>query len=155
AGPDMVLGSFAGAGAGGVTFHRDGKSYLATVDGRDYEVTHTLGVEPLQELLVKLPGGRWQALPAAWDHRPSGQRWFALEPGPSHWTGYAQNWNYMCADCHSTNLRKGFDAATASYATTFAEMSVSCEACHGPGSLHVASGGRGGLVNPLKDRAGA
>lgn len=25
------------------------------------------------------------------------------------------NWNYMCADCHSTNLRKGNEAARADW----------------------------------------
>ena len=44
----------------------------------------------------------------------------------------------MCADCHSTNVKKGFTAATNSYATTWSELNVSCEACHGPGSAHVA-----------------
>ena len=44
----------------------------------------------------------------------------------------------MCADCHSTNVRKNYDAATDRYATTWSEINVACEACHGPGSRHVA-----------------
>ncbi len=44
----------------------------------------------------------------------------------------------MCAECHSTNVKKGYSAATKSYATTWSELDVSCEACHGPGSAHVA-----------------
>ena len=43
----------------------------------------------------------------------------------------------MCADCHSTNLDKSFDPDTISYHTTWSEMNVSCEACHGPASEHV------------------
>jgi predicted CXXCH cytochrome family protein len=43
----------------------------------------------------------------------------------------------MCAECHSTNLRKNFDVASNTYHTTFSEIDVSCEACHGPGSVHV------------------
>ena len=55
-----------------------------------------------------------------------------------HWTGAYQNWNFMCAECHSTNVVKGYDPKTGEYHTTFSEINVSCEACHGPGSRHVA-----------------
>ena len=115
---------------------------------RDYEIKYTFGVAPLQQYLIELPGGRMQALGIAWDSRPKekgGQRWFHLYPGqnikagdPLHWTGIGQNWNYQCAECHSTNLRKNFDAATGTFKTTWSELNVSCEACHGPGSNHVA-----------------
>jgi predicted CXXCH cytochrome family protein len=54
-----------------------------------------------------------------------------------HWTGIANRWNTMCANCHSTNLRKNFDSAEASYDTRWSEIDVACEACHGPASLHV------------------
>ncbi len=43
----------------------------------------------------------------------------------------------MCADCHSTNLRKNFDPATNTFKTTWSEIDVSCEACHGPASGHI------------------
>lgn len=178
-----VLGNFddarfTHAGVSSRFFRRDG-ALVARTDGpdgelHDYKVTHTLGVAPLQQYLVALPGGRSQALEIAWDSRPAragGQRWFHLYPGesissrdPLHWTGATENWNYMCADCHSTNVRKGFDARTASYTTTFAAVSVSCEACHGPGSLHAAwarrpeaerrAGEGNGLLIALDERNG-
>jgi hypothetical protein len=76
--------------------------------------------------------------------RRGGQRWFHLYPAgritstdPLHWTGPNQNWNYMCADCHSTNLVRNFNLADNSYKTTWSEINVSCETCHGPGSAHV------------------
>ena len=88
----------------------------------DYEIKYTFGYRPLQQYLVEFPGGRLQCLPIAWDSRPKaqgGQRWFHLYPDerithadPLHWTGPNQNWNYMCADCHSTNLRRNYDLAT-------------------------------------------
>jgi predicted CXXCH cytochrome family protein len=131
---------------------RDGKFFVRTEgpDGRpaDFEIKYTFGVEPLQQYLVEFPGGRLQSLTIAWDARPGaqgGQRWFALYPDeriapddPLHWTGPQQNWNYMCAGCHSTNLRKNYDAASNRYATSWSEIDVACEACHGPGSRHVA-----------------
>jgi predicted CXXCH cytochrome family protein len=139
----------------GVTssFFRDGSKYKVRTDGpdgalHDYEIAYTFGVYPLQQYLIAMPGGRLQALGIAWDTRAretGGQRWFFLYPGQKitardsrHWTGLDQNWNYMCADCHSTNLRKKYDARARTFSTSYAEIDVSCEACHGPGSNHVS-----------------
>jgi tetratricopeptide (TPR) repeat protein len=151
-----VLGDFSGArftyGAVTSTFSiRDGRYYVRTDAAggmlRDFEVKYTFGVDPLQQYLIELPGGRLQALSVAWDARPKeegGQRWFHLYPGDGvdhtdelHWTGRQQNWNFMCADCHSTNVRKGYDAAADRFQTEWSELNVGCEACHGPGSRHV------------------
>jgi tetratricopeptide (TPR) repeat protein len=151
-----VLGDFNNATftAYGVTsrfFRRDGRFFVNT-DGRDggmvdFEVGYTFGVFPLQQYLVAFPDGRLQALPIAWDARPKeegGQRWFHLYPDEPirhddvlHWTGLNQNWNFMCAECHSTELHKNYDAARDRYQTTWSDIDVSCEACHGPGSAHV------------------
>lgn len=129
-------------------FHRRGERYLATEEphggpARDHEIAFTLGVEPLQQYLVAFPGGRLQCLPAAWD--VPGRRWFMVSRSPDppagswlHWTRQGQNWNAMCADCHTTALVKGYDASADRYLTTQAELGVGCEACHGPGSHHVA-----------------
>lgn len=152
-----VLGDFADAKftyAGTTTTfsRRDGKYHVSTdgPDGKlhDYEIKYTFGVRPLQQYLIEFPGGRLQPLGIAWDARPKdagGQRWFHLYPGQNvkagdylHWTAPGQNWNFMCSECHSTNLRKGFDAKSDTFHTTWSELDVSCEACHGPGSAHVA-----------------
>jgi predicted CXXCH cytochrome family protein len=132
-------------------FRRDGK-YIVRTDGpggklADFEIKYTFGWTPLQQYLIEFPGGRLQALGIAWDTRPKeegGQRWFHLYPDegighddPLHWTGIYQNWNLQCAACHSTDLKKGYDAASRSYKTTFSEINVACEACHGAGSRHV------------------
>lgn len=152
-----VLGDFKDAqfdyfGVRSRFFRKDGK-FLVETDGRDgklatFEVKYTFGVDPLQQYLIEFPDGRIQALSIAWDTRPKGQggqRWLHLYPkenirhdDPLHWTKLNQNWNYMCAECHSTGLHKNYDAATDRYATTWAEISVGCEACHGQGSNHVA-----------------
>jgi tetratricopeptide (TPR) repeat protein/nitrate/TMAO reductase-like tetraheme cytochrome c subunit len=139
-------------GGGGEAFYRkDGKFFVHTdgPDGRpgDFVISYTFGVAPLQQYLVALSKGRLQALTTAWDSRSAvagGQRWFSLYPDVRssddelHWTRPAQNWNYMCADCHSTNVRKNYDAAADSFSTTWSEIAVGCEACHGPGSGHLA-----------------
>src|SRR5262245_28359451 len=152
-----VLGDFADRrfthGAVTSTFFRREGRFMVRTDGpdgkpADFEIKYTFGVRPLQQYLVELPGGRLQALSIAWDSRPreaGGQRWFHIYPNERidfrdelHWTRRQQNWNYMCSDCHSTNVRKNYDAATDRYATTWSEINVACEACHGPGSRHVA-----------------
>ena len=155
--PATVLGDFADKKLDhfGVvtTFSRAGEKFMVHTDGpdgslHDYAIAYTFGVYPLQQYLIAMPGGRLQALGIAWDRRPKeqgGQRWFHLYPDQKlpagdrlHWTGRDQTWNYMCADCHSTNLNKGYDLTTNTYDTSWSDMSVSCEACHGPGSRHVA-----------------
>ena len=142
-------------------FHiKDGRFLVNTegVDGnyRDFEISYTFGVHPLQQYLVEFPDGRLQVLTVAWDSRTAeagGQRWFHLLPDevtppgdPLHWTGRMHNWNVRCAECHSTNLQKNYDPATNSYDTRWSEINVSCQACHGPGAAHVdwAKAGQGG-----------
>ena len=156
AGEQSVLGNFNNAkfpyaGLTSTFFKREGKFFVNTdgPDGKltDYEVKYTFGVSPLQQYLIEFPDGRLQALSIAWDARPNkegGQRWFHLYPKDRishedelHWTRPAQNWNFMCADCHSTDVRKNYDPATDKFQTRWAEISVGCEACHGPGSRHL------------------
>ena len=149
--PDTVLADFNNTEFTnyGVTskFSRRGDEFFALTDGPDgalqeFKIDYVFGVYPLQQYLVTFPQGRVQCLPIAWD--VPNKRWFHLYPGELirhddilHWTKPLQNWNYMCADCHSTNLRRNFDLKTETYHTTWSEIDVSCETCHGPGSLHV------------------
>ncbi|MCQ3830911.1 tetratricopeptide repeat protein [Microbulbifer elongatus] len=133
-------------------YQRDGQYFVRT-DGPDgklteFPIAYTFGIYPLQQYLIELPGGRLQALSLSWDSRSKeegGQRWFHLYPDeeikagdPLHWTGINQNWNFQCADCHSTNLHKNYDQASQTFATQWSEINVGCESCHGPGRAHVA-----------------
>jgi Flp pilus assembly protein TadD len=166
--PATVLGRFDSTRfeASGVTttFLRRGDQFVVNAEGadgqrHDYVIRSTFGVYPLQQYLIDFPGGRVQALTIAWDARPAaqgGQRWFTLYPGvivahsdAFHWTGAQNNWNFMCADCHSTGVRKGYDAATGEFHTTRAEINVACEACHGPGSRHARWGSYPGFLRKL------
>jgi Flp pilus assembly protein TadD len=153
---NTVLGDFSDTnftyfGVTSTFYKRDGK-FIVRTDGpdgklKDYEIKYTFGVYPLQQYLIEFPGGRLQALSIAWDTRPKsegGRHWFHLYPNEEikhndilHWTGPNQNWNYMCAECHSTNLKKNYDPKSNSFNTTWSEINVSCEACHGQGSQHI------------------
>ena len=152
-----VLGDFneAEITVGNVTsrfFRRDGQFLVRTdgADGKpaDFVIRYTFGADPLQQYLVEFPDGRLQALGLAWDARAQeqgGQRWFHLYPDqavdhahPLHWTGPEQNANYQCIDCHVTGYRKNYDPAADRFDSSWAEIDVACEACHGPGARHVA-----------------
>lgn len=156
ASPATVLGDFNDAtfdyfGIVSTFFRKNDTFYVRTDNANgtlaDFPIAYTFGVYPLQQYLIELPGGRLQALSIVWDTRlenEGGQRWYHLYPEEPiragdelHWTGLNQNWNFMCADCHSTNLQKNYDLDADSYATTWSEIDVGCEACHGPGKSHV------------------
>lgn len=135
--------------ADGVTsrfFKREGKFYINTQgeDGNnhDFEVQYVFGYFPLQQYLIAFPAGKLQSTRVSWDARE--KKWFHQYGGQKihpkdwlHWTGNSQNWNTMCASCHSTNLQKNYDFSTDSYSTTWDEINVTCESCHGPGSKHT------------------
>jgi tetratricopeptide (TPR) repeat protein len=153
---ETVLGNFENAvfdhsGIKSRFYKKDSKFYVYTEgpDGKfeDYPIKYVFGIRPLQQYLIEFPGGTYQCLPLCWDTRPEdegGQRWFhiygdeRIEPSDIlFWTRITQNWNYMCSECHSTNLRKQYDRFKEEYNTIWSEIDVSCEACHGPGSEHV------------------
>ncbi|UWU95355.1 cytochrome c3 family protein [Bradyrhizobium sp. CB1015] len=173
---DFNDATFDYAGTRSRFFRKDDK-FLVETDGPDgklatFEVKYTFGLDPLQQYLIQFPDGRVQALSIAWDTRPKeqgGQRWFHLYPDSAitssdslHWTKLNQNWNFMCAECHSTDVYKGYDPGKDRFVTRFAEIGVGCEACHGAGSRHIAWGRRkpasrgpdGGLLVRFDERSG-
>ncbi len=154
-----VLGDFSGVtfehfGVTSRFFKKDGKFFVNTdgPDGKlaDFQIKYTFGVEPLQQYLVEFERGKIQALTICWDTRPKedgGQRWYHLYADEAiphtdalHWTGPNFTWNHMCAECHSTDLQKQYDEKTDTYKTTWSQINVSCEACHGPGQKHAEWG---------------
>ena len=146
-----VVGNFNNAtfSSDGVTskfFKKDGKFFINTQgnDGgsHDYEVKYIFGFTPLQQYLVEFPGGRMQVPRVSWDVK--NKKWYHQYAGQKipandwlHWTGASQNWNTMCASCHSTNLQKNYNIDSDSYKTTYSVINVSCESCHGAGKLHL------------------
>ncbi len=150
-GEKTVLGDFNNArfeihGIESRFYRKDGKFFVYTQGSEgimgDYEITHTFGWYPLQQYLVPFPGGRLQCLPIVWDVKE--KKWYHLNPDnpvdPNdwlYWTNAGQNWNGMCAECHSTDLKKNYDLNTDTYQTTWSDIDVGCEACHGAGSRHI------------------
>ncbi|MFQ3324431.1 MAG: putative CXXCH cytochrome family protein [Pseudomonadales bacterium] len=153
---ETVLGDFSGVTFehfGLVSeFYKKADRYFVKTDNsegklEEFEISYTFGFDPLQQYLIKFPDGRYQALGIAWDSRlkaEGGQRWFHLYPdekvdfeNPLHWTGAFFNWNSRCASCHSTNLEKNYSFAADKYDTSWSEVNVACESCHGPASNHL------------------
>jgi len=127
-------------------FKKEKNFYVNTQgdDGKyhDYKIIYTFGVFPLQQYIVKFPKGKYQCLTTAWDVKK--KKWFNLSPDIDinhkdwlHWSRGGMNWNNMCSDCHSTNVHENYNDKTETYKTTFSEINVSCESCHGPSSTHV------------------
>src|SRR5262249_6688098 len=144
-----VLGDF----SPGTTLQEAGRSYsMEKRDGRyfvtvskgahpaeKFEVSYTLGARRFQGYLSKLSDGRIYVLPVFW-HNETG-RWIdykeitPIPDDPAH--DLRQIWNVTCVNCHATNLARNYDDASNSFATTWTEMGVGCEACHGPGRAHI------------------
>ncbi|HSG68522.1 MAG TPA: tetratricopeptide repeat protein [Bacteroidales bacterium] len=132
-------------------FYKKDSSFYVWTSGPDgkmgeFRIDYTFGFRPLQQYLVAFPGGRLQCLPLAWDTEK--KQWYHLadtvysdevidHSNWLYWTNQAQNWNGMCADCHSTNLVKGYNLVADSFNTTWTDINVHCEACHGAGSEHL------------------
>ena len=155
---NVVLGDFSGTKYtfGHRTsrfFMQDGQYFIETLNQQGkqqtYLVRYVFGYRPLQQYLLETEPGRLQAFDVAWDTRPlseGGQRWYQLQDesvtDPEHpffWTGYYQNWNSRCAACHTTDFEKQFNSETNQYHSTWTDVNVACESCHGPGQLHIQS----------------
>ena len=97
--------------------------------GGVYQVRYTFGFSPLQQYLIEKEPGQMQVAPFAFDTRPErlgGQQWYHLDEklGETRhprldWDQPLQSWNGMCADCHSTGVRRGFDPERNRFSTSF------------------------------------
>lgn len=114
-----------------------------------YPVQYTFGHYPLQQYLVETEAGRLQILPFAWDSRDTnegGQRWYhnysheEIRPEDRlHWRQPLQNWNGMCADCHSDGLQRHYDPQNNKFDSQWDNINVGCLSCHGDQSAHVTA----------------
>ncbi|WP_353570585.1 tetratricopeptide repeat protein [Candidatus Albibeggiatoa sp. nov. BB20] len=144
-------------------FYTQDQQYFVKTTGKDgtiaeFTIKYTFGVTPLQQYLLQFPNGRLQTFTVAWDSIK--KQWFNLYPdrtlsadNPLHWTQTYHTWNAVCAECHSTDLNVNYDLKTDSYQTTWAEINVSCQACHGAGEQHLAwanSDKKDPAMNPSK-----
>jgi len=161
-----VLGSGNGVGPIQFLMHlRDTKA--GEIDFQRFTVRYTFGHQPLQQYLIALGKDRLQVAPFAYDTRPAaqgGQRWIHLESFTGSdrfarfdWRQPLQNWNGMCADCHSRGFKRDYDPATQLFNSSFAAINVDCLACHNPNEGHGTGDGSpkpeaGHWVRPSESR---
>lgn len=142
-------------------FYTDGATFKIdlTEDNKTttYQVAYTFGHFPLQQYLVPAKGGRYQIFPFAWDSRSKaegGQRWYPNYQSEDlksndrlHWQQSLQNWNGMCADCHSDGLKRNFEAKNNKFDTQWDNINVGCQSCHGNMESHATN-----LNKPPQDK---
>lgn len=124
-------------------FGRKGGKPFVTVSfgGRapeTFAVDYTLGAKRYQGYLSMLPEGRIYVLPVFWhvEHK-RWMDWKEITPIPDGAHDIRQIWNGNCFNCHATNIAQGYDLNEKKYKSTWTEMGIGCEACHGPGRPHV------------------
>ena len=123
--------------------YRDKNYYITESDltGKPWEhrVEYTLGERRFQHYLTTLPDGRIIVMPPTWDI--TRKKWeFDLAIGnPEEGSGDPiQVWNKTCYSCHVSQGQKNFDLEKFSYHTTWRDLGINCESCHGPGKEHIA-----------------
>ncbi|HJU42490.1 MAG TPA: HEAT repeat domain-containing protein [Vicinamibacterales bacterium] len=122
---------------------KGGKPFITIAFGNlepeTFTVDYTLGAKRYQGYLSTLPEGRIYVLPVFW--HVATKRWVdwkEITPIPDSAHDIRQIWNRNCFNCHGTNIVQGYDIASKQYRSTWTEMGIGCEACHGPGREHVA-----------------
>ncbi len=121
---------------------KDGKPFAPVAFGarppETFTVDYTLGAKRYQGYLSTLPEGRIYVLPVFW-HIASKRwvDWKEITPIPDGAHEIRQIWNQNCFNCHGTNIVQGYDINAGRYRSTWTEMGIGCEACHGPGREHV------------------
>jgi predicted CXXCH cytochrome family protein len=122
---------------------KDGKPVISISFGdrspETFVVDYTLGAKRYQGYLSTLPEGRIYVLPVFW--HVASKRWVdwkEITPIPDGAHGIRQIWNQNCFNCHGTNIVQGYDLNEKKYQSTWTEMGIGCEACHGPGREHAA-----------------
>ncbi len=133
-------------------YSRDGKYYMAlrhpvSNEYIPFEIEHVIGYQYRQVYVTREANGVLRRLPLQWSTRL--QAYFpywnmqegSLPTMEDLWAQMrSQNsaWNLYCARCHTTNLQVlDKDANHTRAETKWVDDGIACEACHGPGSLHV------------------
>ena len=104
----------------------------------EHRVEYTLGERRFQHYLTTLADGRILVLPPTWDI--ARKNWtLGLDIGnPEEGSGDpVQVWNKSCYSCHVSQGQKNFDLEKLRYQTTWQDLGINCESCHGPGGEHI------------------
>lgn len=124
--------------------HRENHFYIteSELSGKPWEhrIEYTLGDRRFQHYLTTLPDGRILLLPPTWNVLR--KKWdFDLDIGnpEESFVDPIQIWNKTCYSCHVSQGQKNFELESRRYRTTWRDLGINCESCHGPGSEHIAT----------------
>jgi len=128
---------------------KDGK-YFITATGPDrgghaYEIKYLIGAFWKQLYVTEFPNGELHILPAMWIVET--QSWQKSK----YWSDTI--YQNSCSGCHNTGTQINYDKSKDTFKTTWADLGVACESCHGPGSKHLDAkeGDKSGTItNPAK-----
>jgi predicted CXXCH cytochrome family protein len=122
-----------------------GGVFTVTLDNTTFSVDQTVGSFWKQRYLTQLNASMY-FLPIQWNVETSEwvpyhlERWYNsagdLVPQPS---ATEDSWDRGCAGCHTTGTDVTYSAGTNEWTATWSELSVGCEACHGPASDHMGN----------------
>ena len=114
---------------------KDGEYFVKTAGPgkkeHPYKVKYLIGGFWKQLYVTEFPNGELHILPAMWIVKT--QTWQVSK----YWSDTI--YQYACLGCHSTGPQINYDESRHAFKTTWADFGVACEACHGPGSRHVAA----------------
>jgi len=140
ASPDSIVGDFSKNnsmkidGKTTTMFKKDKEFFIATT-GPDkkvhtYKVKYVIGEFWKQLYVTEFPNGELHILPAMWIVKT--QSWKETKV-------WSKNiiYQYACSGCHNTDTKINYDKSSNTFKTTWVDLGVACEACHGPGSKHV------------------
>ncbi len=132
------------------TMFKKNKEYFITTTGPDknehaYKIKYVIGEFWKQLYVTEFPNGELHILPAMWIVET--QSWKESK----YWSDTV--YQYSCSGCHNTGTQINFNNSNNTFKTTWSDLGVACEACHGPGSKHLdAKEGEefSSIVNPAK-----
>lgn len=125
ANPAVIIGDFT----------KPGNPFEVAANFKQEDIIYTIGSKWKQRYVVK-DGENLRVLPAEWIVKD--QKW-----QPYHDKDWDQrDWGDLCIACHTT----GYDAKTKKWV----DNGITCEACHGPGSKHIAQASKDNIINPAK-----
>ena len=155
ASPEIIVGDFTTnntldiEGKQTVMAEKDSEFFITTTgpDAKEhtYKVDYVIGGFWKQLYVTTFANGELHILPAMWIVKT--QTWKISKSWSK--TVY-QN---KCSGCHNTGTMINYDKESGTYKTTWSDLGVACEACHGPGSRHVAAADdekAATIVNPAK-----
>lgn len=137
----------------------DGVHRVTLIDAKDptkratYSVVRTYGGWGWKQRYQVKIGESHYILPIQWNQATSRwvpynlQYWYN-DDGSLRVPALNRSFEAQCAGCHNTGLQIE-KTATGEFRSTYVELNIGCEKCHGPGSDHVKAGGaKAAIVNP-------